>query len=457
MSIIAAGSVQSATGTADRHGVSLDPASDPADFAASLRGDLGGRAWLVRDPDGPGYLPSSPRLAGLADLLGRDRRDVDGHEAVFLEVGRGSGALFAAVLHSSARGQAQGGVRRAPYASVEALLRDGLRLARAMTRKNALARLWWGGGKGIIAAPAAGDDAAPDLRRLLYQEYGAFVTGLRGCYVAAEDAGTGPADLAEMARATRFATCLPPERGGSGSPAGMTAAGVVSAMEAALAFVGRPGLAGRRVVLQGAGQVGSALLRLLLERRAGAVVVGETCAERCEALRDAFPEEAVEIRHVSAGDPRLLGEPCDVLSPCALGGVLGRKTIEGLRAGIVCGAANDPLEDEAPDAAALAARGVVYVPDFVANRMGIVCCANEQYGALARDPDILRHLDPGWRGSIPRTTRLVLEEARERGTTPLDEALRLAARLARELHPLWPRRGQAIVESLVRGGWAGGA
>jgi glutamate dehydrogenase/leucine dehydrogenase len=438
--------------------VSLDPASDPGDFAASLRGDLGGRAWLVRDPEGPGYLSSSPRLAGLADLLGRDRRDVDGHEAVFFEAGRGSGALFAAVVHSSARGQAQGGVRRARYASVEALLRDGLRLSRAMTRKHALARLWWGGGKGIIAAPAEGDaGAAADRRRLLYQEYGAFVTGLRGCYVTAEDAGTGPADMAEVARATRFATCIPPERGGSGSPAAMTAAGVVSAMEAALAFVGRPGLEGRKLVIQGAGQVGSALLRLLLERRVGAVVVGELCAERCDALRDAFPEEQVEIRCVPEGDQRILCEPCDVLSPCALGGVLGRKSIDGLRAGIVCGAANDPLEDETRDAAALAARGVVYVPDFVANRMGIVFCANEQYGLLARDPEIQRHLDPGWRGSIPRTTRLVLEQAQARGTTPLDEALRLAERLARELHPLWPRRGQAIALSLVRDGWAGGA
>ena len=69
-----------------------------------------------------------------------------------------TGALFGAFVHRTNRGQGQGGLRHWPYANMAAFLRDGLRLAMGMTRKNALAGLWWGGGKGLIAR-APGDQA----------------------------------------------------------------------------------------------------------------------------------------------------------------------------------------------------------------------------------------------------------------------------------------------------------
>ncbi len=428
--------------------MSLAPGAAPDRFAASLRDQLGGRAWLVLDPETGRYRASSPRLQELASFLDDDERAC-GHEAVFLATGRGSGALFAAVVHSTVRGQAQGGLRLAPYRSAADLLGDGLRLSRAMTRKNALAHLWWGGGKGLIARPGGdrGDD--PGFRRVLYQEYGAFVSSLRGCYVTAEDAGTGPEDLREVFRATRFATCIPPEYGGSGNPSPATARGVLCAMEAALRFVGLGGLAGQRVAVQGLGRVGAALVEGLVEAGVASVVASDTHAERCASLRERFAGLPVEIRHAEPGDDSILAEPGEVLAPCALGGALSPKTIPDVRAKIVCGAANNMLEDTERDGAALAERGILYVPDFVANRMGIVWCGNEQYGRLESDPDLERHLDPAWEGSIPATVHQVLSESALRGSTPVAEACRLADDLATRPHPLWPGRSARIIASLT--------
>ncbi|MGI9591482.1 MAG: Glu/Leu/Phe/Val dehydrogenase dimerization domain-containing protein [Myxococcota bacterium] len=370
--------------------------SSPKTFADALASELGGRGWLIREDEVGGYRASSPRLQALADFLTTDRRDVRGHEAVFLAVGPRTRALFLAVIHCTRRGQAQGGLRRWPYHDVESLLRDGLRLSAGMSRKNALARLWWGGGKGLIARAPEGMARDPEYRRVLFQEYGAFVSSLRGCYVTAEDVGTSPLDVAEVFRTTRFATCVPPEHGGAGNPSGMTARGVACAMEAGLEALGLGDLAGKKVVLQGTGQVGSALVRLLLERGVASVVASEICSELREALLEEWHGEPVEIRLTLPGDLGILAEPCDVLAPAALGGVLGPKTIPELQAKLVCGPANNPLCDDERDAAALAARGIAYVPDFLANRMGIVSVANEQYGTLAEDPEVTRHFDREW-------------------------------------------------------------
>jgi glutamate dehydrogenase/leucine dehydrogenase len=419
-----------------------------------LLGSLGlRRAWLVRDPETGRYRASHPRLAELAGFLAADGSDCRGHEAVFLEAARRSGTLFAAFLHQTRRGQAQGGLRHGPYPRLEDLLRDGLRLSLGMTRKNAAAGLWWGGGKGIAARPPGDRPLDPERRRLLFREYGEFVSSLRGCYVTAEDAGTAPPDMAEVFRATRYLTCAPPEVGGSGNPSQMTAAGVLCAMEAALEFQGRGELAGKRVVLEGTGNVGSALIALLLQRGVAGIAASEISGERRAALEACFAGLPVEVHLVHPGDHQILGEPCDVLAPCALGGVLGPKTIPLLQAELVCGAANNQLVDDERDARALAERGITYVPDYIANRMGIVYCCNEQYGTLPQDPAIQRHLDRDWREGIFRTTLEILERARAEGTTPVAAANRLADARALEPHPLFGHRARLIIDSLVASRW----
>lgn len=389
--------------------------------------------------------------------------DLDRHEGVFLEVGPETGALLGAFLHRTRRGQGQGGLRRWTYASLEQFLDDGLRLSRAMGRKCALAGLWWGGAKGLIAQPCDRSGCDPRAlardagwRRAVYAEYGRFVTSLRGAYVTAEDVGTQPDDLALVHRFTRFATCVPPEVGGSGNPSAMTAEGVVCAMEAALDALGLGGLEGRTVAVQGVGNVSSAMVVCLLERGVARIVAAEVDPDRRAAALDLDAGGRLDVRLVAPGDASILAEPCDVLAPNALGGVLDAKTVEGVRARVVCGCANNPLADDERDARRLAQRGIVYVPDFVANRMGIVACSNEQYGVLPEDPAVRRHLDPVVEDSIPSLVRRILAEACAAGETTVSVANRLADARLDEPHPLWGHRTRAIIDSLVKDRWEEG-
>jgi glutamate dehydrogenase/leucine dehydrogenase len=424
----------------------------PEKFAAQLRAADRRRGYVIRDPETGAYHPSHPVLDEIAQHLSA-APDCDAHEAVFFELGPATGALFGAFLHRTTRGQSQGGLRHWPYSEMEAFVRDGLRLARGMSRKSALAGLWWGGGKGLIARQPGGAHLQPAYRRRLYREYGAFVSSLRGCYITAVDVGTTPLDMAAVFRATRFATSVPEEVGGTGNPSPWTAAGVVCAMEAALEFLGLGSLAGKTIAMQGTGSVGSAMIPMLLNKGVARIVASEICAEQRAALESAFDGQPVDLRAARPGDREILAEPCDILAPNALGGVLDAKSMASIRARVVCGAANNPLVDGDRGDRALAARGITYVPDFVANRMGIVACANEQYGSIGDDPTIRRHLDPECPIGIHATVLRVLELARGSDITPLEAANRLADELAEQPHPVWGPRGREIVASLVADGW----
>jgi glutamate dehydrogenase/leucine dehydrogenase len=432
-------------------GRGLDQSPDA--FVAMLRRAGAERAFVIHEPESGALRISHPVLEGLAHALRQRLLGFADHEGIFLAAGPETGALFGAFVHSTVRGQAQGGVRRWHYPAVEEFMADGLRLSHGMSRKSALAGLWWGGGKGLIACdPEA--VAEPDFRRTLYREFGCFVASLRGCFVAAEDVGTRPEDVATMFSQSRFVTCVPPALGGSGNPSPATAQGVMVAMEAALDFLGRGSLAGKRVAIQGAGQVGRALTAQLLERGVASLVVADPDERAVRALRAAHPAAPLEVRTVPPGDHGILFEACDVLAPCALGGVLDAKTIPGLRAPLVCGSANNQLGDERRDDPALAEREITWVPDFLCNRMGIVQCADEPFGRLSDDPAVRRHLDPAWPGSIPAATRRVLARSRDEGVPPGEAANRLADDALAEPHPLYGHRGRRIIAGLVADRWA---
>lgn len=425
---------------------------DPADFAERLAAN-GGRASLTWDHETERLVASQDWLRPIAEAIARDDRDFHRHEGVYLAVGPETGALHAAFVHRTVRGQGAGGLRHWPYASLDGLIRDGLRLSLGMSRKNALAGLWWGGGKGVIARQAGERFRDLGYRRALYREYGAFTTSLRGVYITAEDVGTGPADMAEVFAATRFVTCVPAAVGGSGNPSPATAKGVVCAMEGALDHTGKGSLAGKTVAMQGAGNVATFMIDELLARDVAKVIATEISTDRCALLRDRFAGRPVEIRETAIGDRSIFGEPCDVLAPNALGGVLGPETIPMIRAPIVCGAANNQLLDDRRDDSALAERGIVYVPDFVANRMGIVNCANEQYGWLSDDPAIERHFSRDWDNAVFVVTKRILELATREGITTSLAANRLADEACAVPHPIWGHRGRSIAESLVADGW----
>ncbi|MBV1857026.1 MAG: hypothetical protein KUG77_01350 [Nannocystaceae bacterium] len=428
-------------------------ATTPQAFVDQLR-SLGGRGYVVRRAASGRLESSHPFLDPVREFFEHDTRDFLDHEGVFFEVGGESGALLTAFVHRTRRGQAAGGLRHWPYPTLGALVRDGLRLAVGMTRKNAMAGLWWGGGKGIVARRDDVDWRDRGYRDLVYAEYGRFVSSLGGCYVTAEDAGTTPPDMQAVFAGTRHTTCIPADQGGSGNPSGPTATGVVCAMEAALDVAQQGTLAGKRIAMQGAGNVATFMMSALLERGVASIVASDINESRIAELRSRFEGAPVELRHCSPDDLSIFETPCDVFAPNALGGVLNPSTIERLHTGIVCGAANNQLLDDRRDMDALVRREITYVPDFVANRMGIVNCANEAYGHVPNDPAIARHLQRDWGQSVFNMTRRVLLRAQQTGTTTAEAANALADDLGAQLHPIWPLRGQQIIEGLVENGWA---
>jgi len=414
------------------------------------------RFFLVWEPESRRVQASHPSLEPLARLLGGDRRDFDGHEGIFVQVAPDTGTLQGAFVHRTCRGQAAGGVRFWRYDTMEQYLRDGLRLARGMTHKNALAGLWWGGGKGVMARDTGENDSDPAVRRRIYEEYGELMTSLRGCYVTAEDVGTSVEDMAAVFSKTRFTTCIPPRLGGSGNPSVPTARGVVRGMEAALKFLGMGSLGGKTVAVQGLGHVGEPLVGYLQERGVARIIGSDIDPGREAVLRRRFPGLDLEVRVVERGDNSVLAAEADIVAPCATGAVLGPKTIPRIRAKIVCGAANNQLEDPERDDRLLQEAGVLYVPDFLVNRMGIVNCANEGDGYIDIDPAFERHLGELWDNSIYRLSLQVLAEARRSGTSPARVALEMAERRSFELHPIQGHRGVQIIRSLVASRWAQG-
>lgn len=319
-----------------------------------------------------------------------------------------------------------------------------------MGRKNALAGLWWGGGKGgITRLPGQSD------RVKLYQQYGKFISSLRGVYVTAEDAGTRPEDMDVIYQNTRFTTCINPLYGGSGNPSAATGKGVVCAMEAALHWK-NPGdtIAGKSVAIQGAGHVSTAIVKTLLSLEAKKIKVADICSSALKTLKASVNNDPrVEFSLVGPNDHSILFENVDIVSPSALGGSLNSETIPKIMAPIIVGAANNQLLDERADSKLITEKEIVYVPDFLCNRMGIVNCSNEQYGNVLNDPLISRHFGREWENSIFKMTITVLNRSKEKDITSAIAANEIADELSLIPHPIFGHRGKQIVNGLLLEKW----
>jgi glutamate dehydrogenase/leucine dehydrogenase len=317
-------------------------------------------------------------------------------------------------IDSTRLGPALGGCRWKAYPDAESARREAARLAAAMTRKAALARVRLGGGKAVVT----GSPRTRTREDLL--AFGEFVESLGGRYVTAADMGTSAAEMAVIAERTTHVVGLPEEVGGCGEPAPYTARGVRLAIDAALAESGRR-LRGARVAVQGAGNVGGALVALLVEEGAE-VVVADPASAALAALPDAVRVVAPEA---------ILEVECDVLAPCGPAGAIDWGVAARLRCALVCGAANEPLADPAV-AGALAARGIPFVPDYVANAGGLIHLALAREGGTPDDSRAALQV-------IPENVLACLSLAKSWGIDPLAAAERLAQR-ALGATALRPRR-----------------
>jgi glutamate dehydrogenase (NAD(P)+) len=291
-----------------------------------------------------------------------------------------SGVAAVVVIDNVALGPAIGGVRMRPEVTVA----EVARLARAMTEKNALARLPHGGAKAGIAAPGLGPS---DHERVMR----AFATAMKQLtdYIPGPDMGTSETSMAYVHDEIGRAIGLPAVLGGIPlDELGATGFGLAVCADV-LSEAKLVELGGARVVIQGFGAVGSHTARLLAERQAVIIAVSDSQGALWDpggldiaALR-AHTRSAGTIVGFPGGTavPRddILGLDCELLVPAAQPDVVTADNAGKISAKVVLEGANIPITDEAE--AQLAGRGVLCVPDVVANAGGVICGAAEYRGA----------------------------------------------------------------------------
>lgn len=337
--------------------------------------------------------------------------EFDQHEAVHFIHDADTGLNAIIAIHSTVLGPAAGGCRRWQYVDSAAALTDALRLSRGMTYKNAVAGLKFGGGKAVILA----SDKAPKSPSL-FRAFGRAIESLGGRYITAEDVGCTVADMRGVKEVTSFVSGLPKSGDSAGGdPSPMTALGVFLGIRAAAKVrLGADSLQDVRVAVQGVGNVGMNLCRLL--HKAGArLTIADVNRQNLQRARDELP--VTEVTPVE-----LLFSDVDVLAPCALGNILTSQTIPNIRAKIIAGAANNQLSTE-QDGARLAARDILYAPDYVINAGGIINVAHEYFGNSSEEK-VLAEV-----GQIPVRLDAIFAEARESGEPTNIIADRMARRL----------------------------
>ena len=332
------------------------------------------------------------------------------HERVLLVRGPRSGLQITVAVHSTRLGPALGGCRMWHYGSGDEALADAMRLSAAMTLKNAAAGLAAGGGKSVIRVPADRPLDESERRNALL-DLGDAVESFGGSYNTAEDVGTTSEDMAVVHERTEHVVGLPSATGGVGEPSEPTAIGVYSAILATVErATGSRSVRDMRFTILGLGQVGSRLARRLTSEGARLTVTDVYPAKRSLA-------EELGAEWVESEDAHLVD--ADIFVPAGVGGILTPSVIGSLRARAVVGPANNQLAT-ADGAELLAARGILWAPDFVVNAGGVIYLfhMNEPGAHLA---DVMAQVE-----AIGSTLQSVFEAAEERGTTPADAARRLA-------------------------------
>lgn len=344
-----------------------------------------------------------------------DAPEFDHHEEVVFVNEPAAGLRGIIAIHDTTLGPALGGCRMWDYEKEADAIRDVLRLSRGMTYKAAILDCGLGGGKSVII----GDPHTAKTPSMLHA-MGRWIDTLGERYIVGEDIGTNPDDMREIRTETRCVSCLRKEDGGYGDPAPMTALGVFSAMRAGIEQVfDSSDFEGLTVAVQGVGNVGANLCRLLHNAKAR-LVISDIFPDRLAPIAKEFSAEAVEPEDIYKVDAQ-------VFAPCAMGAILNDNTIPQLKARVVAGAANNQL-DESHHGKQLAEYGIVYLPDYVTNGGGLVSCAAEWYG---NDPDEV----PDRVRQIYDTSKLILERASADDITTADAANRIAEERVRRGRP----------------------
>jgi leucine dehydrogenase len=252
-----------------------------------------------------------------------------------------------------------------PYGSITDALSDVLNLSEAMTYKNALCGINFGGGKSVIISP----HVSGEKRAEIFQLFGRYVDSLGGAYITAEDMGTGVSDMEIVRSISAHVAGLSRGRGGGGDPSPYTASGVLFGIKACLEPVfGTKDLTQITVAIQGAGNVGGHLAKLLVNEGAK-LILADIDQARVADLASELGAEVVEPEKIREAE-------CDIFAPCAVGGTVDADAVSSLKCRLVAGAANNQLSCPSIEEELLK-RSIAYAPDFAINAGGVILCADE--------------------------------------------------------------------------------
>ncbi|MDA9273866.1 amino acid dehydrogenase [Gammaproteobacteria bacterium] len=268
------------------------------------------------------------------------------HEKIFYCEDDLSGLKSIIAIHSSKSGPAIGGCRFRQYQTYEEGLTDVLRLSRGMTEKNNAADIPFGGGKAIIFSDK------PKSTELLVA-FASFLNQLEGIYYSAEDMGISLEDIQLVGKHTPYVF-------DNVDPGSYTAKGIFYSIQVALKFYLQKDIKDSIISLQGAGSVGSELAKLLGDMGATIYVqdidqvkLQQLSTENIHIVEDALTQE------------------CDLLSPCAVGGIFTESSIQNLGCKIIAGGANNQLLNPTIDSH-LHKKGIRYIPDVLINSGGVI-------------------------------------------------------------------------------------
>tara|TARA_R110002096_G_scaffold141114_1_gene295914 strand:+ start:3606 stop:4706 length:1101 start_codon:yes stop_codon:yes gene_type:complete len=339
------------------------------------------------------------------------------HEQLVICYDKPTGLKAIIAIHNTVLGPSLGGTRMWHYTNEEDAIKDVLRLSRGMTLKASISGLNIGGGKAVLI----GD---PSMKNEAYlRRFGRFIESLGGRYITAEDMNTQTSDMEYIAMETKHVTGLPESKGGGGDPSPVTAYGTYLGIKAAAKKAyGSDSLEGKKILIQGAGQVGKHLAEYLSKEKAHLMLadINEDRAARVAA--------SVGGKIVSANS--IYEIPMDIYAPCAMGGQLNDQTISALTCDIVAGAANNQLDKEQVHARRLMDHGILYAPDFLINAGGLINVYQEYQGNYSKALAMEKA------EKIYDTCLDVFELAGDQGISPHEAALQKAIKRVQDMGKL---------------------
>ena len=274
---------------------------------------------------------------------------------------------FVAIHHRRGSMPCLGATRLWNYETEEEALQDALRLSYRMTYKSALAGLPYGGAKATLMVTEKG----LANREELFCLYAQIIDRLDGIFVTGADVGVGQSDLNIMCQNSHFII-------GGNVPSGYyTALGVLQGIQVVLEEIyDSSDISGRTFAIQGLGKTGFELFKLLYEE-AEKIFVSDINKELLELVKKEYPN----VVAVDSSD--IHKQKVDVFCPCALSGVVNKKTISQLQCKAIVGAANNQLESN-DIGQQLYDANILYAPDYIANSGGLISVA-DQYKNTTHD------------------------------------------------------------------------